>query len=164
MIKLKTGAYIAASFATLISGSAYAGVATGSMPVSATILENCSVSATPMVFTPPPSGTAAVDSTSTIIIACTPNSDFDVALNAGANAVSGARHMKLSSGADLLPYEIYQDAAHSQLWGNNAGVDTQAGAAPTGSATMVAYGRIAANRPAVGVGLYSDTVTVTVTF
>lgn len=161
---LKIRLCAAGSFAALISSSANADVSTTTLPVSATILENCTVLATPMVFAPSQVGTAAVDSTSTITLTCTPNADFDVALNAGANAVSGARNMKLATGAELLPYEIYQDAAHTQIWGNTAGVNTKLGTAPSGTATMTAFGRIAANRPSVSAGNYSDSVTVTVTF
>jgi spore coat protein U-like protein len=161
---LKNGLYVAAATATLMSGAAHAGVATGTLPVSAVILENCTVLATPMVFTPPQGGTAAVDSTSTITLACTPNADFDVALNTGVNAVSGARNMKLATGADLLPYEIYQDANHTQIWGSSAGTNTKAGTAPLGAAVYTAYGRIPANYPSVSAGAYADTVTVTVTF
>ncbi len=161
---LKTALIATASLATLISGAAHAGTATGTLPVSAIILENCTVVALPMVFAPPQGGTAAVDSTSTITLACTPNADFDVALNDGANAVSGARNMKLATGASLLPYEIYQDAARTQVWGSSAGVDTKAGTAPLGVSVLTAYGRIAANDLSVDAGTYSDTVTVTVTF
>lgn len=164
MSLLKTGLFATAALTTLFSGAAHAGTATGSLPVSAIILENCTVLATPMVFAPPLGGTAAVDSTSTITLACTPNADFDIALNSGANAVSGARNMKLTTGADLLPYEIYQDASHTQIWGSSASVNTQTGTAPLGVATFTAYGRIAANRPSVSAGAYADTVTVTVTF
>lgn len=161
---LKNSCYGICSLVLLISGTAQAGVSTSSMPVSATILENCTVVATPLVFTPPQGGTAAVDSTSTITLACTPNADFDVALNAGANAIGGARHMKIAAGTELLPYEIYQDSAHTQIWGSNAGTNTRQGTAPTGAATFTAFGRIAADRPAVSAGTYADTVTVTVTF
>lgn len=160
---VKTGLYAAAALVATMSGAAHAGVATSSIPVSAIILDNCTVVATPLAFTPPPGGTAAVDSTSTITLACTPNSSFDVALNAGTNAVSGARNMKLATGADLLPYEIYQDAAHTQIWGDT-GSNKKSGTAPLGAVSYTAYGRIAANRPSVSVGSYTDTVTVTVTF
>ncbi len=165
MSLLKMSAYGVASFAALISGNAFAGTSTGSLPVSVIILENCTVAATPMTFAATSNvGTAAIDSSATISLTCTPNADFDVALNGGSNGVSGVRNMKLSAGTELLPYEIYQDAARTQVWGNTAGVNTVAGTAPSGASTMTAYGRIAATTPAASAGAYSDTVTVTVTF
>ena len=165
-MNIKKPATLLAALATYgFSGAALAGTATGSLPVSAIVLESCTVVATPLIFAGAANiGSADVDSTATITLSCTPNADFYVSLDQGANAVSGARNMKIGSGTEVLPYEIYQDASRTQIWGNSAGVNTKAGTAPLGVATMTAYGRIPSTAAAASAGAYSDTVTVTVVF
>lgn len=144
---------------------ATAGTANGTMVVSAIVLENCTVVATPMVFGALTDvGTANVDSTSTITLACTPNADFEIALNDGANASSGQRRLKHSTSAEYLNYDIFIDAARSQHWGNTSGTDTKPGTAPLGTSVHTAYGRIPAGVSSVSAGNYGDSVTVTVTF
>jgi spore coat protein U-like protein len=165
MTFVKSGLCVIAAVGAFSSGSAMAGVTSTTLPVSATVLENCTVVATPMVFAATSSvGASDIDSTATITLACTPNADFDVALDNGANAVLGIRNMKIAGGAELLPYRIFRDAARSQAWGSSAGVNTQPGVAPLGAASYTAYGRIPAGTNAASAGVYVDTVTVTVTF
>lgn len=148
-----------------ICGTAYAQTATGSLPVSATVLENCTVVATPLVFGALTEvGAADVDSTAVLTLTCTPNADFYVAMDEGANASSGARRMKNATSAEFLPYEIYTDNTYATVWGNTQGTDTVAGTAPTGVATLTAYGRIDEGVSSVSAGAYADTVTITVNF
>jgi spore coat protein U-like protein len=74
------------------------------------------------------------------------------------------------SGAQLLSYNLYFDAAYTQIRGNGTGGSQQGGAtftltpsAPTGSTTSVIYGRIPALQD-VAAGSYTDTIIVTVTY
>jgi spore coat protein U-like protein len=148
-----------------VATPASAGVATATMPVSAVVLENCTVTATPMAFGSMVNvGAANVDSTSTIALVCTPNADFDVALSDGANASGGQRRLKHSVNAEYINYDVFLDAARSQHWGNTTGTDTKPGTAPLGAATYTAYGRIPSGVTPVSAGAYSDSLTVTVTF
>jgi spore coat protein U-like protein len=70
----------------------------------------------------------------------------------------------LLSGGNILNYNLYPDAANSQAWGDGNGtyhyvID------PTDAAvvTLTVYGTIPAGQD-VGVGGYSDTITVTMNF
>lgn len=153
--------------AGFVATPAMAGSATGPLVVNALVLENCTVVALPMVFGGPVGiasvGTADIDTTATLTLACTPNADFDIALDNGANASSGQRRMK--SGSNYLPYEIYSNEARSSRWGNTSGSNTvAANANALGVAILTAYGRIAQGTSSVQAGAYSDTVTVTVNF
>lgn len=163
MISMIPAAAVVAALAA--AAPAHAGTANGSIPVSALVLETCIVVATPMAFgSLTDVGAADVDTTSTITLTCTPNADYDIALNDGANADAGQRRMKNGTSAEFLNYDVYMDAARTDAWGNSAGVNTKAGTAPLGVAIHTAYGRIPAGVDGVSAGLYSDTVTVTVTF
>ena len=150
------------SFATV----ANAGASSGTMAVSANVLNNCTIVALPMAFGASITnvGTSNIDTTATLTLACTPNASFYVSMDNGANAASGARRMKGAVLGEYLPYEIYTSATRSQRWGQSSGVDTVAGTAPTGIATLTAYGRIASGASAVSADAYTDSVTVTVNF
>ena len=151
--------------ATLSAAPAMAGTANGTMLVSATVLESCTVVATPMLFGALTEvGAANVDSTATLTLACTPNADFYIGMNDGANASSGQRRLKHSANAEFLNYNLYIDSGRSQPWGNTAGTNTKPGTAPLGTSIHTVYGQIPAGVAGVSAGAYADTVTVTVTF
>lgn len=146
------------------STPAFAGTANGSMIVSATVLESCTVVATPMVFGSLTAvGAGNVDSTASLALVCTPNADFDIALGDGANASGSQRRLKNALSAEYLNYDLYMDSNRAQPWGNTAGT-TKAGTAPLGVANYTVYGRIPSGVSSVSAGAYADTVTVTVTF
>jgi spore coat protein U-like protein len=69
----------------------------------------------------------------------------------------------LKDGAtDYLTYELYQNSAHSTVWGNTSGT----GVANTGNGTqqsITVYGTVDAGQN-VPAGSYSDTVVATVSF
>ncbi len=156
---------VGALAAVTAGAPAFAGTATGSMLVQATVLESCTVVATPMLFGALTDvGSANVNSTATLTLACTPNADFDIAMNDGTNASSGQRRLKHSANAEFLNYNLYIDAGRSQPWGNTAGTNTKPGTAPLGTSVHTVYGQIPAGVAGVSAGAYADTVTVTVTF
>jgi spore coat protein U-like protein len=164
MTHLKTFTVSAALIAAT-SVPAMAGTSTATMPVSAQVLENCTVVATPLAFGALTNvGAADVDSTATLTLACTPNADFDVGLNNGSNASSGQRRLKHSTLNEYLNYNVYLDSGRSQPWGNVIGTNTKAGTAPLGAAVYTVYGRIPSGIAGVTAGNYADSVTVTVTF
>jgi len=150
----------------MASAPAMAGTSDGSMIVSATVLDNCTIIAQPMSFGALTDvGSANVDTTATLALECTPNADFFVSMNNGANADGSVRRMKNAAGDEFLPYEVYSDAARAQRWGVTEGTDTVAGTASVlGTATLTAYGRIASGTSSPSAGVYTDTVTVTVNF
>jgi len=157
---------MAAGAAALSASPAFAATDTDDMLVTATVIDNCTVTASPMAFgTLTTLGTANIDSSATIALACTPDAAYDVSLDLGLNAGVGTQR-ELVNGADStqrIPYDVYTDAARTAGWSSGAG-NTVAGTASGGVATLTAYGRIPASAAAVTAGSYSDSVTVTVTF
>ncbi|MCH4893079.1 MULTISPECIES: Csu type fimbrial protein [unclassified Sphingomonas] len=135
------------------------------MAVTATVLENCNIAATPMAFgTLGGVGGTDSDTTALVTLTCTPNADFEVAMDNGQNAQASQRRLRSVLGTEYLPYQIYRDAGRTQAWGSTSGLNTQPGTAPLGLATFTAYGRIPASATPVTAGVYTDTVTVTVNF
>lgn len=150
--------------------AANAATATTTFQVTATVNANCSVSAGTLAFGAYTPGSGNVPSTSTISVNCTKNTGFTVALNAGASTGATVAARAMTSGANLLAYQLYSNNTYSTVWGDGtlgtstvAGTGTGMGAAQVQYLTV--YGLIpdAANL-AAAVGSYSDTVTVTVTY
>lgn len=144
---------------------AMAATDTDTMQVSATVVNNCVVAASPMAFgTLSGLGTTNIDTSATISLSCTPNAVYDVAMDLGLTGVGGQRHLVNDSDASqTIPYGLYTNATRTNGWASGVG-QTIVGTATGGSATLVAYGRIASTATAVTAGSYADTVTVTVTF
>lgn len=157
---------IAAVPIMLLAQPAHASTATGQMPVSAQVLENCSVVSTPMAFgSITDVGANDVETKATITLACTANATFEIQLDDGTNPDAGQRRMANVGATEFLPYEIYKDSGHSSRWGNTLGSDTVTGSASAlGAASVIAYGRIAQGVGKVSAGSYTDTVTITVNF
>ena len=153
---------VAALTPAMTDTPANASTATGSVPISATVLAQCDVSATSLSFGNYSS--AQLDGSATVSVTCTNGTPYTVALDTGSG--SGAtvpnRAMTGPSSA-VLNYSLYRDTGRSQVWGQTVGTDTLAGTG-TGSLTaLTVYGRIPAGQhPAPGA--YTDTVSVTLAY
>jgi spore coat protein U-like protein len=130
----------------------------------------CTVSASGVAFgVYNPFSATATDATGTVTLSCSSSSGlggYDIALSSGSGGSYAGRRM--SSGSANLPYQLYSDATHSQIWGDGTGgSSTVAGAdnIPLLSGTSIhqVYGRIAA-RQVASPGPYSDVIVVTVTY
>jgi len=139
----------------------------GSAPARAAIA-SCNVSAVGVAFgTYTPLQAAPLDVSGTINIACagvTGRNTVTIDLSTGASNSYVNRTM--STGTATLSYNLYYDAAHSQVWGNGTGGSVEGSTvirrrAP--SASLPVYGSVAAGQdPAPG--SYADTITVTVNY
>ena len=71
----------------------------------------------------------------------------------------------LRSGGNVLNYNLYPDAANSQVWGDGNGTTYQFSIDPVDRNvhTLTVYGTIPPGQN-VGVGSYTDTITVTMNF
>lgn len=112
---------------------------------------------------------APTNATGTIQMSCTGGSGgggYTVALSTGAGGSYGAR--RLSSGGSTLSYQLYQDSAHTLIWGDGTGgsvIFTGMDNIPStgGADNFAIYGQLPA-RQAVAPGVYADSIIVTITF
>lgn len=145
------------------------GTSTASFLVSLTITPGCTIAATPMTFTAVQgSATGPVASTSTLSVACTTSTGFNIGLNAGSVANSTVTNRllagTLTGNTATVPFGLYQDAAHATLWGNTQGTNT-IGDTGTGLAkTYTVYGQATLNATMPQPDTYTSTVTATVFF
>ena len=103
--------------------------------------------------------TADVTQAGTISYKCPPPLAPVVSLSASANGAYRPRQM--TSGANMLNYDLYFDAAMTIVWGT--GADSHPVPSGAGQQTVPLYGRIFAQQDAA-VGSYADTITVTFNF
>jgi spore coat protein U-like protein len=166
---MKTWIKWLAALLALTGNAALAATATGNLSVTATVSNTCSVGTSSIDFGAynTISG-SALSGAGSVKVTCTTGTSYSVELGTGtySGSCGGDRCMKEGSTANYLPYELYKEVGHSNIWG---GTDYAAGtalAAQTGNGaeqTIAVYGNIAAGQN-VPQGSYSDTVTITVNY
>ncbi|PHP64584.1 hypothetical protein CSC94_23605 [Zhengella mangrovi] len=129
--------------------------------VDFTVLASCSVSATNIDF-----GTTAIingniDTTSSINTQCSNGTPFAIFLDNGLTGTSPADR-KMTNGADVVTYGLYQDSSRSTLWGNTIG-SAVSGTGNGSFQEFTVYGRVPAQSTPPA-GTYTDTVIVTVEY
>ncbi len=157
---LRTGSYPLAC-----NGGALTQSNTTSLRVQATVASGCRITlATDLDFGSASSLAARHDQSSTILVRCPLNIQWTMGLDDGVNASSGARQMRNSNSGQVVRYELYKDFGHMQRWGNAGGeLASGAGAGELNPSSSTVYGRVPAQATAPP-GVYSDTVTVTLTY
>lgn len=140
---------------------------TGTIAVSATVTNNCTIDSSPLAFGDVNTLSGQpVDGAGSISVTCTSQTPWAVSADVGQGASATFAERKMINGANELSYSLFTDSARTTVWGD--GVDGVTGTlAGTGSGlTQVTnfYGRIAAGQTAAPSGTYADTVTVTVTY
>lgn len=135
---------------------------TANMSVSATVSTVCTFNTTPLNFGEV-ALSGATSGTATISVACTGGGTYTVGLGNGLHAVAAQRN--LASGANVLPYGLFQDLAHGTVW-TNTGAGLVAGTGNAAAQALTVYAAIPAGQTLVsGNGTpYTDTVLVTLTY
>ena len=152
------------------AGDAAGATATSTIMVSVTLSTTCSVSANPLSFGTYQPGQGSMSASTTLAVRCTRGAPFSVALNAGTGGGTVTQRL-MSFGASKLQYNLYTSAAHTTVWGDG----TQSSATVSGigrgftsgaAITQTVYGQVP-DTPAnvdLAPGLYTDTITVTVSY
>ena len=159
-----TGTVILAALAA--PQPALAATASSTMSVTATVTANCTVSTSALAFGNVNTISGAnVDGTGGLSITCTNGTAWSAAAGVGAGSGASYANRRMTSGANLLNYNIYTSAARTTVWGN--GTSGTSAIAGTGSGTLqsvTVYGRVGSGQTSVPAGAYADTVAVTVTY
>jgi len=133
------------------------------MPVSVNVYQGCSLKTRPMTFVLPTVVTNdTLDTTSTITIKCSPNTDYVIDLDDGLHFKGNARRM-LDPAVGYVTYEVYRDSPRTKVWRKGT-FDGVTGNSGTGAPIdFVLYGRVT-NASRIKSGGYKDTLTVTLNF
>lgn len=132
--------------------------------VTITIQDTCDVdaaAATNVEFGGVASTAVDVQAAGSLSVRCTPLTPYDIALNAGQNGAD-VNDRAMINGAIEVPYQLYQDIARNNVWGETLGVDTFVGTGDGNIQVIPVYGEVpSANFPA---GSYADVVTATIIY
>ena len=154
----------------LAAGSAFAlpTPQTANFNAKVTVSKSCIVSATDLDFgsyDPLSATDTPATNANAISMQCSKGTSYTIGLSVGSGASYAARTMNGPVAGEKLPYQIYADAPHAQVWGDGtAGTITVSGTAPDKAAHPVPmYGNIIAGYDRTQ-GNYSDPIVATVTF
>lgn len=172
---IKTISLFAAGVATLAAVSASAQTATANINVTANVVKNCTIAATPVAFGAyNPLGTGNLDATGSVSVRCTRGITPapTVSLGNGSNFSAGRRMSDGAATPSFITYSIFQPVAntpgaacaYTQDW-NATGAGVLTLTTPPSSAARVynVCGRTAQGQD-VPPGNYADVVVATVTF
>lgn len=135
----------------------------GQIQVSSQVVNSCTLSTQAVDF-----GTitevgnlgTALNAEGQVIVQCGTGTPYTVYLGDGGYSPGGGQR-QMAYGSGRLPYQLFRDGAHTQVWNDTNGVSMTA----TGSDQAIpVYGQLASGTPVPGAGAYSDTVIVTVTY
>ncbi len=163
--QLPAGRYVAPGSYTdtitvTVSGATFT-TKTTTFAVTSTVLKDCLVSATNMLFG---NYTGAVNNTtSTVTATCTNTTTYTVGLNAGLASGATVTTRKMQDGTNLLPYALYSNSGRTTNWGNTSATNWVSGTGTGVAQPLTVYGQIAAGLHPTP-GSYSDTITATVTY
>lgn len=103
-----------------------------------------------------------------IQVKCNPGTAVSIGLSSGIHsegAISSGRLLKHQTTNDTLKYQLFQDANYRTIWGDNSNGGSVKSITSTGSVeTFPIYARLFATDQLPSSGLYTDIVTVVVTY
>jgi len=157
---------IAAGVLLAIAGGAQAATKTASFNVTATVANNCVISANPLALGTF-DGTNNLAATSTVVVRCTNGTAYNVDLSTGASTNYAARTM--SNGTTSLVYNLYTDTTYTNIWGDGSTGTVRVGGTGTGFAAdrnITVAGRLlaSANTGPVDAGNYTDTIVASIVY
>lgn len=150
-----------------LSSTTLAADASGTVSISASVTTDCTVGTSTLDFgsisnTDIQSGN--VDATGTVTVTCTSGTGYTVKLGVGAGTGATFASRKMTSGANLLNYSIYDAAARTTVWGDGTGATATVTGTGSGSEqSITGYGRIFSGQTPIA-ATYTDTVSVTVSY
>ncbi len=164
--RIKTVFAAATAAAALFASPAAAAPPSANLSVNATVSANCTISTTGLDFGSIDTLSASpVLGTGGVAVACTNGSAWTISADVGTGTGATFATRRMKSGANLLNYTLFTDSARTTVWGDGTNSTGVIGATGTGSTQNVTiYGRIPGSQTGVPAGVYSDTVSVTVTY
>jgi spore coat protein U-like protein len=151
--------------ASLAAKPLHAATATTTFQVRITIQASCIInSAGTLDFGTNGVLAANVDASSTLSVQCTASTPYTISLDPGTGSGATVAVRKMTGPASAtINYSLYQDGARSLVWGQTISTDTVAGTGTGSAQSYTVFGRVP-SQSTPGAGLYTDTITVTVTY
>ena len=122
----------------------------------------CKLQTTNLTFGSVQGKSGQLDATTILTLSCGPSVAYSVAIDSGQNYNGRRRMYGFQGKARYVDYEIYRDAARTQIWGATPTTTANGTTPADGKVTLTVYGRIPNTK--VFATVYIDTVAVTVNF
>jgi len=148
---------------TIPAITATAATKTAKFSVTATVDSDCTIAATNLAFGNMGLLAGNVDAVATITVTCSPTTPYAISLDEGDVPGSSVDARMMASGASSMLFQIYRDAARTQVWGKTSGVDTVGGTGDGTAVELTVYGRVPTQAPPT-VGSYIAQITATITY
>jgi len=103
-----------------------------------------------------------VDTAAGLAVRCTSGTGYTIGLDRGNTFLGGQRNMRLVGGSimNLVPYNLYRNAARTQVWRDSPTADVVQGTGSGQNQTYTIYGRATVPDPIPAVGQFQDTVVI----
>jgi spore coat protein U-like protein len=137
--------------------------ASASTAATATVVSTCTVTANNLNFGNRGLLASNIDVSSTVTPRCSNTLPYTVVINGGLTNAADPTLRKMVKGSEQVTYGLYRDATRTQPWGSTTGTNTAASTGNGASQSISVFGRVPFQTTG-SPGVYSDTVTVTVTF
>lgn len=160
--KLVFTALVAASFAI---GSAGAGTLSPTFVVQVNIQNSC-VASFALVDFGTVTDASSLSASAAGSVTCTNVGPVTVAFGNGTGGGTAAAGRKMANGANTITYNLYKEAAHTNILGDGTGGTANANFTSVAATAnpITVYGLTSAAQSGKPTGLYQDTITVTVGF
>ena len=144
-------------------GSAMTAVPGTPFATNVTVINNCTIAATNIVFATQSALANPIAGAGQLTVQCTRNDAYRVSLSGGSMGTVTSRHMAGPTGASVN-YQLYLDSGYAAIWGDGTAGTSQLTGVGTGLVQFIPiHARVPAqSTPAPGV--YTDTVTATIEF
>lgn len=165
ILKTRMTTLVATALCAVAPSATVARTATGTMSTSVTVDTSCRTTLTDLAFGNATLFSGQMDATTTIALSCGPGVNYSVAIDNG-RYFNGQRRMyggvPILGLGSYVSYQLYRNAARTQVWGATAGTMVTGTTPANGKASLTVYGRVP--NSVVFARPYQDTVTVTVNF
>lgn len=139
--------------------------ATFPFTATASVINNCNITATPLTFPSSPLINTSLSATGTISVQCTNSDAYKISLDGGTtNATVANRQMLGAANAGKVRYQLYADSAHSTVWGDGTNSTSQVTGTGSGAVQPLTVYGLVPNQTAPIPDTYTDTVKATIYF
>jgi spore coat protein U-like protein len=165
MLRLPVVIFAVALTGTLLAGPASAQTASATFDVSITVEADCTITVDDLAFGTVTDLTPEIEASTTGAVTCTGISPVSVSFDAGTGGASTFATRQMALGTDTVDYNLYADAAHTEILGDGStGTVTIDFTSTGGDDAFDVFGQTAPAQNPKPAGTYTSTVTATVTF
>lgn len=156
---------LAAVAVALFAGPVLAQTSTDTFVVSITVENDCTIDVTDLDFGTVTDLTPPIDGATAGTVTCTGTSPVSVSFDPGTGGASTFDTRQMELGPDTIDYNLYADAAHTQILGDGTvGTVTIDFTSTGGPDPFDVFGQTFAGQNPQPPGTYTSTITATVTF